>query len=49
MRFNKKIKKVISVVSAFFIIFSFSEAFAAKSVSELKKEMEERNEQIKQK
>ncbi len=48
MKFNKKSKKMISVVSAFFVTFSFSTAFAAKSISDLKKEMEERNEQIKQ-
>ena len=49
MRFNKQIKNIISVLSAFFIIFSFTDSFAAKSVSDLKKEMEERNEQIKEK
>lgn len=48
MRFNKKFKKIISIVSVFFIMTSFSDAFAAKSVSDLKKEMEERNEQMKQ-
>ncbi|MDY3928140.1 MAG: peptidoglycan DD-metalloendopeptidase family protein [Clostridia bacterium] len=49
MKFNKKAKSIIAAFCSVSVLFSFTNAFAAKSVSDLKKEMQERNEQIKQK